>query len=270
MNSKLSVIPLMLLIFIVSVCMGEKQTYARDLTDAEISKEILKDHNKVIIESFLKNELTEVNQNVTNQMLAQYPSLIFFVKQVDKGPLDSLMFLEEQVHKLRDVQKNIDSLPYSIAFSSDEKKKIMGLKQTADKIVSYGIPLMKRDFFQVVEAAKVLADKRRKHPVELMSEQAFRDSIYRQMASTAGQLDEEMGKLSEGELICMRLGFVLEQVTVTNLWLLVNDNRLPKESDYLLFRKKRSEYFQKKLKRIYGNQGNQNNQKVNQERKNNR
>ena len=125
----------------------------------------------------------------------------------------------------------------------------------------------------VVEAAKVLADKRRKHPVELMSEQAFRDSIYRQMASTAGQLDEEMGKLSEGELICMRLGFVLEQVTVTNLWLLVNDNRLPKENDYLLFRKKRSEYFQKKLKRIYGNQGNQgnqNNQKVNQERKNNR
>ena len=184
--------------------------------------------------------------------------------------MDSLIFLEEQVHKLRDVQKNIDSLPYSIAFSSDEKKKIMGLRQTADKIVSYGIPLMKRDFFQVIEAAKVLADKRRKHPVELMSEQAFRDSIYRQMASTAGQLDEEMGKLSEGELICMRLGFVLEQVTVTNLWLLVNDNRLPKENDYLLFRKKRSEYFQKKLKRIYGNQGNQNNQKVNQERKNNR
>ncbi len=270
MNSKLSVIPWILLFLIFSVCMGEKQTYARDLTDAEISKEILKDHNKIIIEAFLKNELTEVNQNVTNQMLAQYPSLNFFVKQVDKGPLDSLIFLEEQVHKLRDVQKNIDSLPYSIAFSSDEKKKIMGLKPTADKIVSYGIPLMKRDFFQVVEAAKVLADKRRKHPVELMSEQAFRDSIYRQMAPVASQLDEEMGKLSEGELICMRLGFVLEQVTVTNLWLLVNDNRLPKESDFMLFRKKRSEYFQKKLKRIYGNQDNQNNQRVNQEKKNNR
>lgn len=270
MNCRLSVIPLMLLVLALSVCLGQKQSCARDLTDTEISREILKDNNKVIIEAFLKNELTEVNQNVTNQMLAQNPSLIFFVKQVEKGPLSSLIFLEEQVHKLRDVQKNIDSLPYSIAFSSDEKKKIMGLKATADKIVSYGIPLMKRDFFQVVEAARVLADKKRKHPVELMSDQSFRDSIYRQVAPTAGQLDEEMGKLSEGELICMRLGFVLEQVTVTNLWLLVNDNRLPKESEYMLFRKKRSDYFQKKLKRIYGNQDNQNNARVNQDKKNNR
>ncbi len=54
----------------------------------------------------------------------------------------------------------------------------------------------------------------------------------------------------------MRLGFVLEQVTVTNLWLLVNDNKLPIEADYMVFRKKRSEYFEKRLKRIYGDSNN--------------
>lgn len=267
MTSKLPVIPALIILAVLSVCLFRGDVSARDLTDAEISKEILKEHNRVIIETFLKNELTEVNQNVTNQMLPQHPSLIFFVKQVEKGPLNSLVFLEEQVHKLRDVQKNIDSVVYSIAFSPDEKQKILGLRSTADKIVSYGIPLIKRDFYQVVEAAKLLADKKRKHPVELMSDQGFRDAIYRQIAPTANQLDEEMGKLSEGELICMRLGFVLEQVTVTNLWLLVNDNRLPKESDFMLFRKKRSEYFQKKLKRIYGNQDTQ---PANQEKRNSR
>ncbi len=268
MKFRLIVIPAaMFVCALMVVFLTGKNVYAREMTDAEISREIVKEHNKVIIETFLKNELTEVNQSVTNQLLAKHPSLVFFIKQVDKGPLSSLLFLEEQVHKLRDVQKNIDSLPYSIAFSAEEKKKIMALRATADKIVSYGIPLIKRDFFRVVEAAKLLADKRRKHPVELMSDQAFRDSIYREIEPTAAQLDEEMGKLSEGELICMRLGFVLEQVTVTNLWLLVNDNRLPDESDYMLFRKKRSEYFQKKLKRIYGNQENQ---RVNQDRKNNR
>jgi hypothetical protein len=268
MTFRLPVISVMILISCLFVILdGKKPLMARDLTDAEISKEITKEQNKAIIEAFLKNELTEVNQNVTNQLLPQYPSLVFFVKQVEKGPINSLLFLEEQVHKLREVQKNIDSLPYSIAFSADEKKKIMGLRATADKIVSYGIPLIKRDFYRVMEAAKVLADKKRKHPVELMPDQSFRDSIYRQVEPTANQLDEEMGKLSEGELICMRLGFVLEQVTVTNLWLLVNDNRLPKESDFMLFRNKRSEYFQKKLKRIYGSQENQ---KALPENKNNR
>ncbi len=268
MTFKFSVKPLGLLLFaIIFSCLLDSNLMARELTDSEISKEIMKENNKVILESFLRNELTEVNQNVTNQLLPQHPSLIFFVKQVEKGPVESLIFLEEQVHKLRDVQKNIDSLPYSIAFSAEEKKKLMGLKASADKIVSYGIPLIKRDFYRVIEAARLLADKRRKHPVELMSDPGFRDSIYRQAEPTAAQLDEEIGKLSEGELICMRLGFVLEQVTITNLWLLVNDNKLPAENDYMLFRKKRSEYFQKKLKRIYGNSENQ---KVINEKRNNR
>ena len=156
------------------------------------------------------------------------------------------------MHKLRDAQKNIDSLPYSISFSSAEKKKILGLRSVADRIVSYGIPLMKRDFLRVVEAAKQVADKKNKHPMELMSDPGFRDAVYRACETTAQRLDEEMGKLSEGELICMRLGWTLEQVTITRLWLVLNDNWLPKQDDYMVFRKKRSEYFQKRLTRIYG------------------
>lgn len=88
-----------------------------------------------------------------------------------------MLFLEEQVHKLQDAQKNIDSLPYSIAFSSAEKKKIMGLRPAADKIISYGIPLMKRDFLQVIQASKHLADQKRKHPMELMRDPSFRDAV---------------------------------------------------------------------------------------------
>ena len=111
---------------------------------------------------------------------------------------------------------------------------------------------MKRDFLRVVEAAKHVADKRNKHPMELMRDPAFRDAVYRSCEPTAQQLDEAMGKLSEGELICIRLGWTLEQVTITRLWLVLNDNWLPKPDDYMVFRKKRSEYFQKRLKRIYG------------------
>jgi hypothetical protein len=50
----------------------------------------------------------------------------------------------------------------------------------------------------------------------------------------------------------MRLGWTLEEVNLTRLWLTFNDNRLPEKNDYMAFRKKRSEYFQKRLKRIYG------------------
>jgi hypothetical protein len=227
---------------------------AKQLSDAEIAAELVKPENKAIIEEFLKQELREVNEYATKPLLKNYPSLIFFFKQVDRGPFDSLLFLEAQVHKLRDVQKNIDSILYSVTFSSAEKKKVMGLRTVADKIVSYGIPLMKRDFYRVVQAAKKLADKKRKHPVELIPDPQFRDAIYREVEPTAAGLDDEMGKLSEGESICMRLGWTLEQVTVTRWWLVFNDNTLPKESEYLVFRKKRSEYFQKRLKRIYGNE----------------
>lgn len=228
---------------------------AKQMSDAEIAREIAKEGNKAIIEEFLKYELREVNESVTKPLLNQHPSLSFFMKQVERGPLNSLFFLEAQVHKLRDAQKNIDSFPYSISFSSEEKKKILGLRSVADRIVSYGIPLMKRDFFRVAQAAKELADKRRKHPMELIPDSKFRDAIYRQCEPTAERLDREMGELSQGELICMRLGWTLDQVTVTRLWLLVNDNRLPEQNDYMVFRKKRSEYFQNRLKRIYGEGG---------------
>jgi hypothetical protein len=225
---------------------------AKQLSDADVAAELAKEGNKVIIEAFLKNELREVNDYAEKPLIKAHPSLVFFEKQIDKGPFESLLFLETQVHKLRDAQKNINSFPYSISFSSAEKKKILGLRKTADRIVSFGIPLMKRDFFRVVQAAKELADKKRKHPVELMRDPAFRDAIYRQVETTAADLDREMGELSEGELICIRLGWTLEQVTVTRLWLTFSDNTLPEESDYMAFRKKRSEYFQKRLKRIYG------------------
>jgi len=178
--------------------------------------------------------------------------VIFFIKQADKGPLQSLLFLEGQVHKLRDVQENIGSLPYVIAFSSSEKKKILGLRPTAKKIISYGIPLMKRDFYRVLQATKKLAHKIKKDPMDLLRDPAFRDAVYRECARTPQELDRDMGELSEGESICIRLGWVLEQVTVTRLWLLVNDNSLPEPRDYAAFRKKRSEYFQKRLKTIYG------------------
>jgi hypothetical protein len=227
--------------------------FGKELSDAEVSKELVKHNNKVIIEEFLKYELGDVNQHVTKPLLKDHQSLEFFLKQAERGPLNNLLFLETQVHKLREAQKNIDSLPYSIAFpSSAEKKKILGLRSVADRIVSYGIPLMKRDFLRVVEAAKQVADKKNKHPMELMRDPAFRDAVYRFCEPTAEGLDEEMGKLSEGELICMRLGWTLEEVTVTRLWLVWNDNWLPKQDDYMVFRKKRSEYFQKRLTRIYG------------------
>jgi hypothetical protein len=225
---------------------------AKQLSDAEISRELAKEQNKIIIEEFLKQELREVNENATKPLLKDHPSLAFFLKQVDKGPFDSLLFLEQQVHKLREAQKNINSFPFSISFSSGEKKKILGLRATADRIVSYGIPLMKRDFFHVLQAAKELADKRRKHPMELLRDEAFRNEIYRRCEPTAAALDTEMGELSEGELICMRLGWTLEQVTITRLWLVFNDNSLPDQSDYMIYRKKRSEYWQKRLKKIYG------------------
>jgi hypothetical protein len=226
----------------------------KELSDAAIAAEIVKPNNKPIIEEFLKLELRDVNEHVTKPLLPQRPSLIFFIKQVDKGPLDSLLFLEKQVHRLRDAQKNIDSLIYSLAFSSSDKKKIMSLKPVAGRIVSYGIPLMKRDFYRVLQAIKALAAKRRKRPMELLPDPAFRDAVYRYVEPTAGGLDTAMGELSEGELICMRLGFTLEQVTLTRLWLVFNDNKLPKSDDYMVFRAKRSEYFAKRLKRIYSSE----------------
>ncbi len=222
------------------------------LSGAEISREIKKENNRAIIDAFLKYELGEVNKYVTKPLLNKHPSLEFFINQVDRGPLDSLFFLETWVHRLQDAQRNIDSFPYSVTFSSEEKKKILGLRKVTDRIISYGIPLMKRDFYRVIVAARKLADEKRKHPMELIPKVEFRNAIYRHVELTAKALDDEMGKLSEGELICMRLGWVLDQVTITRLWLLVNDNRLPKPQDYMAYRKQRSIYFGKRLKEVYG------------------
>lgn len=244
------IISVLCLSLINSVPVACAQT--KRLTDAQVAQEILKPNNKAIVEEFLKWELRDVNDNVTKYLLKNYPSLIFFVKQVDRGPLKSLFFLETWVHRLKDAQENIESFPYSTVFSSGEKKKILGLTKTTKEIISYGIPLIKRDFVRVAHAAIFLADKQRKHPMELIPNPAFRDAIYRQCEPTAAGLDKEMGELSEGELICMRLGWVLEQVTITSVWLTMTDNTLPTEHDYMFFRKKRSAYFQKRLQRIYG------------------
>ncbi|MBM4328852.1 MAG: hypothetical protein FJ118_17025 [Deltaproteobacteria bacterium] len=225
---------------------------ANPLSDAQIAAELKKDANKVIIGAFLKHELGEVNQYATKPLLKQHPSLIFFIKQVERNPLESLFFLEDQVHKLRDAQENIGSLPYSLAFSASEKEKILGLKDVAKRIISYGLPLMKRDFYRVIEACKALADKKGKHPMELIADPAFRDAVYRHCESAAAGLDREMGELSQGEQISMKLGWTLEQVTITRLWLVFNDNTLPRPEDYTVYRKKRSEYWQKRLARIYG------------------
>lgn len=227
----------------------------KTLSDAQVSAEVKKEANRVIIDEFLKYELRDVNKHVTKLLIGKHPSLIFFVNQVDRGPLSSLFFLETWVHKLQDAQRNIDSLPYSISFSANEKKKILGLGKITDKIISYGIPLMKRDFYRVLLAAKELANERRKHPMELIPNIEFRNAIYRRAASTAKRLDNQMGELSDGELKCIQLGWVLEQVTITRLWLTVSDNHLPKPDDYMVYRKKRSVYFSNRLKRIYGKSG---------------
>jgi hypothetical protein len=227
----------------------------RSLSDAEISTEMKKDANRAIIEEFLKAELREVNKYVTQPLLNKHPSLIFFINQVDRGPLESLFFLEKWVHTLLDAQKNIDSFPYSITFSGSEKKKILELRPVTERIISYGIPVMKRDFYRVIVAAKDLAKKRNRDPLALIPNVQFRNAIYRHAESNVVKFTEEMGELSHGELVCMRLGWVLEQVTVTSIWLKVTNNDLPRPDDYMVYRKKRSEYFETRVTQIYGEGG---------------
>ena len=88
--------------------------------------------------------------------------------------------------------------------------------------------------------------------MELMRDPAFRDAVYRLCEPTAPALDEAIGKLSEGELDLYAPGMDARRSYHYSLWLVLNDNWLPKQDDYMVFRKKRSEYFQKRLKRIYG------------------
>jgi hypothetical protein len=217
-----------------------------------IERELTNEENKLIIETFLKEELSEVNEYAAKPLLREHPSLKFFIKQAQSGPFQSLLFLESQVDKLKDAQENIDSLPYVLTFSASEKKKIMGLRDTTKKIISYGIPLMKRDFYVVLQAAKKLAARQKVDVLAAVKDSRYRDEIYRMVAPTPEILSREMGELSHGEKLCIKLGWTLEQVTVTRLWLMINNNELPTPEDYEAFRKKRSEYFQGRLKRIYG------------------
>lgn len=222
----------------------------------EISEAIVQPDNRRVINAFMKHELGEVNEYATKPLISKYPSLEFFITQANRDPLESLLFLEKQVHRLRDAQKNIDSFPYSLAFSSEEKKKILSLESTAKKIISYGIPLMKRDMYRVLVAIKYLSSKKKKDPMSLLPSPDFRDAVYRQCESDPQALDKAMGELSEGELISMKLGWVLEQVTITRLWLVFNDNKLPEPNAYMAYRKKRSQYWKERLKRIYREAGN--------------
>ena len=53
----------------------------KQLSDAEISRELTKEPNKIIVEEFLKQELKQVNDNVTKYLVKDHPSLEFFYKQ---------------------------------------------------------------------------------------------------------------------------------------------------------------------------------------------
>ena len=100
---KLLLLSLLLIFTLIAgypVAAAEKQ-----LSDAEIARELSKENNKDIIEEFLKYELREVNEYVTRPLLKNHPSLEFFIKQAERGPVKNLFFLEEQVHKLQKAQK---------------------------------------------------------------------------------------------------------------------------------------------------------------------
>jgi hypothetical protein len=249
------VVFLVLTVTVMTMAMvSENTAHSEELTDKQIAEVIAQKHNKGIIEAFLRQELQEVNRYATRPLLKKYPSLEFFVKQANREPFQSLLFLEEQVYKLRDVQQNIDSVVYKLAFSEREKQIILGLEPTAKKIISYGIPLMKRNFYRVVRAVTRLSRKGGNASLdELIARPGFRDAVYRAAEPDPRKLDQVMGEMSQGELICIRLGWELEKVTVTRLWLAFNDSSLPKPEAYYAYRKKRSEYWEKRLRRIYGN-----------------
>jgi hypothetical protein len=228
---------------------------SKPLSDAEIDRLVKEPANRKIIEEFLKYELGEVNNYAVRPLLQQHPSLIFFINQAERGPVKNLLFLEDQVNKLREAQKDINAFPYSVVFSSDEKKIILSLKASADEIVLKGIPLFKRDLYRVLVAAKELADQKGKTPIELMPDSSYRNGIFRRCEPVPKRLDEDMGELSQGELLCFRLGWELEKVTLTRLWLVLNDNQLPRPDDYVAYRTKRSEYWQKRMAGIYAARG---------------
>jgi hypothetical protein len=224
---------------------------AKQYSDAQISQFIKDPRNGVLIGEFLKYELRLVNEYATKPLLKRFPSLEFFINQAERGPLKNLFFLEAQVIKLRDVQKNINSPLYSLVFSDSEKKKIMSLVPAADEIVLYGIPKFKRDLFKLCVAIRRVAAIKGKDPRALLPNREFRDAVYRKAEPVPKKLDDELGELSHGEQVCFRVGWVLEGVRLTRLWLIFNDNWLPRPEAYKAFRVKRTEYWDKRMPEIY-------------------
>ncbi len=223
----------------------------KTLTDEEISRELITSNNKIIIAAFLYHELKHLNQHVTKPLLSKHPSLTFFMKHGERDALENLLFLEEQVKLLRETQKHINSLPYSIAFSAGEKKTILGVRDYTDRVVSYGMPIMKRDLHRMLEAVKTLAKKAKKQALELIPRVEFRNEVYRFCEPTPEGLVDRLGCLSRGEQTCMRMGWVLQNVTVVKVWNAVQGWTLPTPNDYQAYRAKRSEYFERRLKQIY-------------------
>ena len=85
----------------------------------------------------------------------------------------------------------------------------------------------------------------------LLPDPTFRDRVYKYCAPSKTSLDNEMGELSQGELISIQLGWTMERITLTRLWMIFNDNKLPRPDDYKAFRKKRSEYWMRRSARIF-------------------
>ena len=113
-------------------------------------------------------------------------------------PIVAVLFDERSARKPAEAQARIDSVPYVLVFTPAEKKIILSLRESADDIVFRGIPLIKRDFYRVLTAARQVADEKRKHPLELMPDPAFRNTVYRRAEPVPKKLDEEMAKLSKG------------------------------------------------------------------------
>jgi hypothetical protein len=243
---------LALLGLVLVMTLGAPQVNAKPLTNDEIDRIVKEPENQRIIEEFLKLELGEMNEYAVKPLLSQRPSLVFFINQAERGPLKNLIFLEDQIHRLREAQRDINAFPYSVAFSEGEKKIVLSLKDWADEIVLIGIPRFKTDLHKILNAAKELASKKRKNPLQALRDLEFRNAVYRRCEPMPKELDAEMGRMSEGEWLCFRLGWELEKVTVTRWWLTFYDNHLPRPGDYEAFRKRRSEYWSKRLAVIYG------------------
>jgi hypothetical protein len=249
------VLPCVILGFVLAFSCAVVSANAKALSNDEIDRIVKEPANQEIIEAFLRLELGEMNEYAVKPLLAGRPSLVFFINQAQRGPLKNLIFLEDQIDRLRDAQRDINAFPYSVAFSEGEKKIVLSLKDWADEIVLIGIPRFKMDLHKILSAAKELANRKGKRPMELLPDVEFRNAVYRRCEPMPKELDEEMGRMSQGEWLCFRLGWELEKVTVARWWLTFHDNHLPKPNDYEVFRKKRSEYWSKRQAAIYGLDG---------------